>query len=254
MNLKNKTILITGASSGIGKALAIEFSKINCNLILTARRENLIHEYRSELQLNDANLLILKNDVSDKNSCAESYRTALEKFGGIDVAVLNAGAGHSVTVERYDSAWAERIYGANVFGIIYWVEQLLPEFIKRKSGIIAGVSSLADNRGFSGSGFYCSSKAAASLYLEGLRVELARYNIKVITVKPGFVKTPMTDKNNYKMPFIMDADKAAGIIKRGLEKEKRIIQFPWLMVFITRLLGLLPGNIYEFLAKRSKVK
>ena len=254
MNILNKTILITGASTGIGKALAIELSKTDCNLILTARRENLIHDYRSMLELKDESLLILKNDVSDKESCKESYRKSIEKFGNIDIAILNAGAGHHVTVENYDSAWADKIFGANLFGIVYWIEQLLPEFTKRKSGIIAGVSSLADNRGYSGSGFYCSSKSAASIYLEGLRVELYRYGVKVITVKPGFVKTPMTDKNNFEMPFIMQPDKAAKIIIKGIEREKRIIQFPRIMVLLTRLIGIIPGGLYGFFARRVKIK
>ena len=254
MNLKNKTILITGASTGIGKALAVELSKTNCKLILTARRENLIEEFRNELDLPDENILILKNDVSDKTNCKETYSKIIEKFGGVDIAILNAGTGHTVTVEKYDSAWADKIIGANLFGIIYWVEQLLPEFINRKSGIIAGVSSLADNRGFSGSGFYSSSKAAATIYLEGLRVELAPYNVKVITIRPGFVKTPLTDKNKYDMPFIMSAEKAAKIILKGIIKEKRLVQFPFGMVAITRLIGALPGSLYEFLAKKIKFR
>ena len=126
--------------------------------------------------------------------------------------------------------------------------------MNNKNGIIVGVSSLADHRGFSGSGFYCASKSAASIYLEGLRVELKPYNIKVITVKPGFVKTPMTDQNKFKMPLLMPAEKAADIIIAGIEKEKRIIQFPLPMVLLTRLVGLIPGGLYEWLASKAKVQ
>ncbi len=254
MLLENKTILITGASTGIGKALACELSKINCRLILTARRENLIKEYRNELFLKDDDLLILKNDVCDKSSCAEAYQQIIKKFGGVDLAILNAGFGQNVKVENFDSAWAEKIYGTNVMGLVYWVEQLIPDFIKNKSGVIAGVSSLADNRGFSGSGFYSSSKAAATFFLEGLRVELYPYNVKVITIKPGFVKTPMTDKNNFEMPFLMPVEKAAKIIIKKIEREKRIIQFPWQTFFLTRLIGLLPSGVYEYFARKIKVQ
>lgn len=254
MLFKEKTVLITGASSGIGKALAIELSKLNCRLVLTARRDNLIRDYKDELEVEDNNLLILKNDVSDKVSCAESYGKIVEEFGSVDVAILNAGMGRTMKVEEYNSRHAENIIGTNFMGIIYWVEQLVPDFIKRKTGIIAGVSSMADNRGYSGSGFYSASKAAATIYLEGLRIELYKHNVRVITIRPGFVKTPMTAKNNFEMPFLMSPEKSAKYIAKGIEKEKRVIQFPSAMVLITTLVGLIPGRIYELLASRVDKK
>lgn len=262
MNFNNKVVLITGASTGIGKAIAVKLLEANCKLVLTARRTELIEEYLNQSLITNHPLrerseasqsLILKCDVSKKEEVISAYEQIKEKFGKVDVAILNAGVGHNVTIENYDSRFAEETFGTNIFGIVYWVEQLLPDFVKRKEGIIAGVSSLADNRGYSGSGFYCASKAAASIYLEGLRVELKRYGIKVITVKPGFVKTPMTDKNEFKMPLLMEPEKAAHIIIDGIKKEKRVIQFPWQMVLLTRLVGLLPGSFYEWLAGRSRI-
>ncbi|NJD22078.1 MAG: SDR family NAD(P)-dependent oxidoreductase, partial [Melioribacter sp.] len=221
MNFNSKVVLITGASTGIGKALTLKLMSEDCKLVLLSRRTELIKEYLCQSQITNSQLcerigasqsLIIKCDVSNKDEAASAYKQIIEKFGKVDVAILNAGVGHTVTVENYNSRFAEETFGANVFGIVYWVEQLLPEFVKRKEGMIVGISSLADNRGYSGSGFYGASKAAASIYLEGLRVELKRYGIKVITVKPGFVKTPMTDKNEFKMPLLMSADKAADII------------------------------------------
>ncbi|MEE9432480.1 MAG: SDR family NAD(P)-dependent oxidoreductase [Melioribacteraceae bacterium] len=252
MNFKNKVVLITGASTGIGKELVVTLSKTNCKIILVARRvellENLISEISNE---SNAEFLTLKCDVSKKEEVAEAYVQSINKFGRIDVAILNAGFGEKMKVEEYNSELAETTFGANVFGIVYWVEQLIPEFIKRRRGYIIGISSLADSRGFSGSGFYCASKAAASIYLEGLRVELIEHNIKVITVKPGFVKTPMTDKNDYAMPLIMETDKAVDIILKGIEKEKRIIQFPFPIVLGIKIISLLPNWLYEFLASKK---
>ncbi|MCL6096997.1 MAG: SDR family NAD(P)-dependent oxidoreductase, partial [Bacteroidetes bacterium] len=144
-------------------------------------------------------------------------------------------------------------FGVNVLGIIYWIEQLLPEFLQRKNGTIVGVSSLADNRGYSCSGFYCASKAAVTNYLEGLCVELKPHGIKVVTVKPGFVKTPMTDQNKFKMPMLMSPEKAASKILTGIKKEKRVIQFPLPMVLLTRIVGLIPGRLYEWLAVKLKI-
>lgn len=252
MNFNNKTILITGASTGIGKELAIELSKENCKLILVARRIELLNKLITDISPNSqSKFLALKCDVSKKEEVTKTFEEAKSKFGNIDVAILNAGFGENMKVDEYNSELAELTFGANVFGIIYWVEQLLPDFLQKKKGVIVGISSLADNRGFSGSGFYCASKAAASVYLEGLRIELYKYNIKVITVKPGFVKTPMTDKNDFEMPLLMQADKAAKIILKGIKNEKRIIQFPFPIVLATKLVGLLPGWFYEFFAKRN---
>lgn len=253
MNFENKTVLITGASSGIGKEIARKLSKENCKLVLTSRRIELLEALQKSLRVDEKNILVIKCDVSKKEEVQLAYLKIKEKFGGVDVSILNAGVGHSVTPENYDSRFAEEIFGANFIGLIYWVEQLLPDLLKRNSGIIAGVSSLADNRGFSGSGFYCASKAAVSIYLEGLSVELKSRGIKVITIKPGFVKTPMTDQNKFNMPFLMEPDQAAEIIIEGLKKEKRIIQFPLQMVLLTRLIGLLPGGVYEWLASKTKV-
>ena len=253
MNFNNKVVLITGASTGIGKAIAQKLANENCKLVLLSRRTELIEEYLRQSPITNNQPLIMKCDVSNKVEVAGAYKQIIEMFGRVDIAILNAGVGHTVTIENYNSQFAEETFGANIFGIVYWVEQLLPDFVKRKEGVIVGVSSLADNRGYSGSGFYGASKAAASIYLEGLRVELKRFGIKVITVKPGFVKTPMTDKNEFKMPLLMKPDKAAHIIIDGIKKEKRVIQFPWQMVLLTRLVGLLPGSLYEWLAYKTKM-
>jgi short-subunit dehydrogenase len=216
---------------------------MNTKLALIARRDNLLKELESLSE----NILSIKCDVSKKDEVSNAYNQIIEKFGKIDIAILNAGYSVRMRVEDYDSAQAEEIFGANVFGIIYWVEQLIPEMMKRKSGIIAGVSSLADSKGYSKSGFYSASKAAATIYLEGLESELRKYNIKVISVRPGFVRTPMTDKNEFKMPFLMEPQKAAKIILSGIKKEKRMIQFPMPLVLLTRLIPLIPHRLYQIL-------
>lgn len=262
MTFTNKTILLTGASSGIGKALAQKLAMIDCTLILTARRTNLIEEYLSNLNNKRAEIIIDSCDVANKNSVSESMikiKTRLADGQGkiknnIDIAILNAGTSYRTDITEFNSKHAEEIFGVNVMGIVYWIEQLLPQMMKRKNGMIVGTASLADSRGYAKSEFYCASKAAVTKILEGLRVELHPYNVKVITVKPGFVKTPMTDKNKFKMPFIISPDKAADIIFRGIEKEKPVIAFPPVLTFASWLGGILPSSIYEFFARRVKVK
>jgi short-subunit dehydrogenase len=248
MNFKGKSILITGASSGIGKALTKEFAAQECTIFLASRRKNLLDEIKKELSAVNSNILTYECDVINKQSIAETFAKIKDKTDFIDLAILNAGFGHNMKIENFDSKYAEQIFGVNVLGMIYWIEKLLPDFLKMKKGIIAGVSSLADNRGFSESGFYCASKAAATIYLDGLRVELKRHGVKVITVKPGFVKTPMTDKNDFRMPLIMPAEKAAKIIVKGLIKEKSIIQFPLPLVLGSKFVGALPTFFYERIA------
>ena len=249
MTFNNKTVLITGASSGIGKAVGEKLLQINCNLILTARRNDIIENWVNKLENKKANILILKNDVINKSNVAQTFAKITEEFGNIDVAILNSGIGKNVTTQNFSSQIAEDIINTNFLGVVYWIEQLLPNMMKNKSGIIAPISSLADNRGYSGSGFYCASKAALSIFAEGLSIDLAKFGIKVITIKPGFVKTPMTDQNKFKMPFMISAKKAAEKIISGIEKEKTIIQFPFPTVLGAKIIGMLPNWVYRLIAK-----
>jgi len=258
MELRNKTILLTGASSGIGKEIAKKLAVYDCRLFLLAGRTYLIEEYLKRLPEVTADINIIPNDVSDKADVGKCFdeitKIIKEKYTdeGIDIAILNAGIDSKISPGNFNSEAAEKIFGVNYFGIVYWIEKLMPSFMKNKKGMIVGVSSLADNRGYGGSGFYCSSKAAVSIFLEGLRLELIPYGINVITVKPGFVKTPMTDKNDFKMPFLMNPGKAAGIILKGIKKEKRLIRFPIPTVIGSYIIGLLPGRFYEFLSRKLR--
>ncbi len=246
MTFENKTILITGASTGIGKALAEKFSRIKCNLILTARRVELLEEIKSNSANGSADIFIFKNDVSDREDVKQ---TMIKIKNDIDIAILNAGVGRTINPDSYNSADGDYVYSINVLGLVYWIEELLPSMKKNGNGIIAGVSSLADNRGYPGSSFYCGSKAAASVMLEGLRVEFIKYGIKVITIKPGFVATPMTAKHKFHMPFLMAPEKAAGIIFRGIRKEKKVIQFPWQTGLGAKLVSIIPNFIFDRIMK-----
>ncbi|MDH7603607.1 MAG: SDR family NAD(P)-dependent oxidoreductase [Melioribacter sp.] len=253
MEFTGSTILLTGASSGIGKALTEKLSKEKCKLILCARRLDILEKFKEE-QNHYAEIFSFKCDVSNKEEVENTYKKIKNDIGNIDLAILNAGVGYRMNIENFNSEYAKETFGVNFFGLVYWIENLIPDFLKRGKGVIAGVSSLADNRGYSKSSFYCASKAAATIFLEGLRVELKPYGIKVITIKPGFVKTPMTDKNEFKMPFLMSAEKAADIILNGIKKEKRIIQFPFPTVISSRLIGCMPSGLYEFLMSHFNEK
>jgi len=249
ITLKNKKIFLTGASSGIGYALAKKLVQDGNIVSVLARRIDRLHELSAELKGTPGIIYTYQCDITDTERLREVTSEIVNISGGIDIAILNSGIGRPEGVDKYSSEYADEIFGTNVIGMIKCIEVLLPVFTKQKYGIIAGVSSLADNRGYRGSGFYCASKAAATTLLESLRLEMSRYGVKVVTIKPGFVKSEMTARNKFKMPFIMDAEKAAGIIIRGLKKEKRIIQFPLPTVIGAKIIGLLPGRLYEYLEK-----
>lgn len=251
MNLTGKNVVITGASSGIGKALALRFAKEGCSLVLLARRIDELESVAHEVSKYHAMVKIYKCDVSDKDEVEKVFIQIKKFFNSIDILVLNAGVSFRTDVRKNESAKAEQTFAVNVLGMIYCANQVIPDFIQAKRGMIVGVSSLAESRGFPRSGFYCASKAAASTYLESLRTELKKYNVKVITVKPGFVKTPMTDKNEFDMPFIIPVEKAVKIIIEGIKKEKKIIQFTFGAVLGIKFIKLMPNWLFDHLSQRQ---
>ena len=250
MNFTNKVVLLTGASSGIGYSLAKSLPKENCSLALISRRKNILKQLETELKNRRNRVISYSCDVSNIDEVRETYSQIKNDFGKVDIAILNAGISHRADVKNYSAEIAEKIFNVNVFGIINFVEQLLPEFLERREGIIVGVSSLAEVRGFPKSGFYNASKSAASLLLESLRIELKPFGVNVITIKPGFVRSPMTDKNDFRMPFLMDIDEATNSIIKGLRKEKQIIQFPLPIVFGAKIMKLLPNWLFDYLMSK----
>ena len=251
MDFKNKTVLITGASSGIGYSLAKLLPKENCSLALLSRSyeklQNLVDEIKSDGGIAKA----YRCDVAKPDEVKNIFDAVKKDFGKIDIAVLNAGISSRAEIRNYSSVIGKEIFEVNTLGIVNCVEQLLPDFMERKEGMIVGVTSLAESRGFPRSGFYNASKAAASLLLESLRVELKPFNVKVLIVKPGFVRTPMTDKNEFQMPFLMDVNTAAKIILNGIKKEKSIIQFPLPIVIGSKIIKYMPDWLFDFLMSKE---
>lgn len=254
MILTGKNVVITGASSGIGKALAFRFAKEGCSLVLLARRIEELESIAQEVSKYHVIVKIYKCDVSNKEEVEKVFIQIKKFFSSIDILALNAGVSFRTDVRKDESAKAIQTFAVNVLGMIFCANQVIPDFIQAKKGMIVGVSSLAESRGFPRSGFYCASKAAASTYLESLRVELKKFNVKVLTVKPGFVKTPMTDKNEFDMPFIIPVKKAAQIIIEGIKKEKKIIQFTLGAVLGIKILKLLPNWLFDRIAQRQLKK
>lgn len=254
MDLKNKNILITGASSGIGYELAKQLANENCNLILVSRRKEILDSLAQKIGTDKNIVLTYQCDIRNKSEVKNIFDDIRKKIDHIHIAILNSGIGHNITMEDFDSKFADETFQVNVLGMIYCIEELLKDFLPKKAGVIVGVSSIADVRGFPRSGIYCSSKAAASTMLESFRVELKHHKIKVITVRPGWVRTPMVSKNDFKMPFLMAADKAAQIIITGIKKEKKVIEFPFGTVLGGKIIKILPNFLFDYLTTKGLPK
>lgn len=250
MDFKNSVVLITGASSGIGFQLAKDLAIEGAQLALLSRRTDLLISLSEKLS-DITKVKYYKCDVTAKNEVVETISKVKKDFGKIDIAILNSGVAFRSSVLNYKSEEAEKTFNTNVLGAVYCIEQLLPEFISEKRGVIVGISSLGDGKGFPKSGFYSASKAAFTILLESLRIELKKYNVKVVTIKPGFVKTAMTDKNEFKMPFLISVEEGSKIILDGLKKDKSIIEFPWQTTIGAKILRMMPTKWFEAIASKE---
>jgi NAD(P)-dependent dehydrogenase (short-subunit alcohol dehydrogenase family) len=245
-------VWLSGASSGLGEALARELVSRGSRVALFARREENLKRIREQLlrSFPGSEVLVQAGDVRDRARVREAVAEARSKFGGIDVLLLNAGIGDSLFPDKFDAELVERIMAVNYLGAVYGIEAALPDMLARKSGTIVGVSSVGAVRGFPTAGPYCASKAALTSFLESLRLDLWGRGVKVITVSPGFIKTPLTDRNRFPMPFIQPADRAARRIVDGIAKGKREIHFPRRLTIPLKLLRCLPGGLYDRIFSR----
>lgn len=244
--MKYKNVIIIGASKGIGKALAVEYASCGSKLVLLSKNEEEVRKVSEETNSGGGTSHYRRCDVTSKEELRFGLEFAQTELNSIDLVIINSGVGGPNWMESFSSEQFIKTFEVNTFGIAHALEILIPIMLKQGYGTIAGVTSLADVRGYGGSSSYSASKAAGSILLESARVELKKHNIRVITIRPGFVKTAMTDKNEFKMPLLMQPPKAAKIIRRKIEKGRSIVQFPWPIVMATRLIKILPNWIYDW--------
>jgi short-subunit dehydrogenase len=241
--MSNKRAVITGASSGIGLDLARELSKRGYDLVLLARRIDLLERLAQELPTKS---VAIACDVLDGAAVRDAVRRGEEQLGGpFDLAIANAGVSIPNHATKFNIADAEQVIRVNVLGVMYLYDAVIAGMIERKSGRFVGVASVAGLRGLPTSGPYSASKAALHAFLEAARIELVPYGVGVTTVNPGFVVTEMTAKNRFYMPFLMQSPKAARIIADGIERGKRVIEFPRPTSLLMRIARLLPDALYE---------
>jgi len=245
-------VIITGASSGLGAALARHYASRGATLGLIARRQSELERLRAALSVPCE---IYPLDVRDTVALAAAARHFTAKHGCPDIVIANAGVSLGTLTEHAGDLQAiQDVLDINVMGMVKAFQPFLGGMRERGSGTLAGVASVAGYRGLPGGAAYSASKAAAITYLEGLRVELRTSGVKVVTICPGYIATPMTEKNAYSMPFLMSAESAAAKITDLIARGKVFSVIPWQMAIVARLMHVLPDWLYDRLAARSPRK
>lgn len=254
-NPKYSHVVITGASSGIGAALALALAEPGVLLSLTGRNSTRLEAVAGQCRMRGATVETGLVDVTDRQRLSE-WLCARDDSCPVDLLIANAGisGGTGDVMNGEDPAQARRIFDVNVTGVLNTVEPLLGRMISRGRGQVALMSSLAGFVGWPGAPAYCASKAAVRVYGEGLRASLARTGVKVNVICPGFVRSPMTDANDFSMPMIMPAARAAEIVVRGLHKNRGRIAFPIPVYLFVLLLAALPQSLAQILLKKTPAK
>jgi short-subunit dehydrogenase len=246
-------VFITGASSGLGTALARAYAARGATLALVARRASVLQQLADELsELSSNPAYIYPLDVTDAAALDAAARDFSARAGLPDIVIANAGVSvGTLTEEAGDIAAFERVMAVNVMGMVHTFAPFAAAMRTRCSGRLVGIASVAGVRGLPGAGAYSASKAAVSTYLEALRVEMRGSGVKVVTIAPGYVDTPMTAVNDYPMPFMLAADEAArrmlGVIDRG--SAHAVV--PWQMGVVAALMRCLPNAMYARLAAHA---
>ena len=236
-----KTIWITGGSTGIGKSLAIKFANEGWNVAISARREELL----SQLSEKYENISSFPLDVTDKIKCKEIFNQIKNKYESVDICFFSTGTWNPKKEKDIDVEQIENVFKVNFFGTLNTVKAVEEYFKSKKDGIITIVSSIAGYKGLPNSTGYGPSKSALNNLAESLYFDFQRFGVRICLVSPGFIKTPMTDKNNFKMPFLKTPEYAAEKIYNGLIKQNVFeIHFPKSLTLILKFLNLLPNKIY----------
>lgn len=248
--LNKKVIWITGASQGIGRATALEAARQGATVVATARN----YSNLSSLQLEAAELpgiiIPLTADVTDQSSVESAADFIRNRFGRIDQAILNAGTYIQTPGPDFHSSHMRQHFELNVMGVCYCLDTVIPMMIQQQSGVIAINSSLAGYRGLPASAAYGATKAALINMSESLAIDLHGYGVSVKVINPGFVKTPLTDKNEFPMPFMISSEEAARKILSGIHSSSFEIRFPALFGLIMATLKALPYRAYFYLMRK----
>ena len=246
MSENQKKIWITGASSGIGKAAAEKFAKEGWKVAVSARRKELLDELAK-----DQNITSFPLDVTNRDQINKVFKSILNEFGDLDICLFSSGTYEPKDEQNIDPDKIKNVMNVNFLGVIDCVKAVEDFFKNKQSGHISIVSSIAGYRGLPNSSGYGPSKAALTNFSESIYFDFKKYKVKVSVVSPGFIKTPLTDKNEFPMPFLKSPEFAAEKIYNGLMNSNSFeIDFPKQLTFTLKFLRILPYRIYLFLVDK----
>jgi NAD(P)-dependent dehydrogenase (short-subunit alcohol dehydrogenase family) len=255
MDWKNKVIFLTGASSGIGEALALDLAKRGAALGILARRSDLLARVKSECERLGGKALPLVCDITDSSGVRAAAENLRNEFGHINILIANAGiGGNDEKTRSLNPIAVKRVIDTNLIGAVNAVHVVLPEMLERGSGHLVGISSLAGSRGLLRSAAYSASKAGLNAYFESVRLDVQDKGVAVTIIQPGFIKTPLTAGRASRMPFIMELGDAIPLIIKAIEKKKKFAAFPWQLSTIVRAGTFMPAWMYDFIASRARYR
>ncbi|HSK70745.1 MAG TPA: SDR family NAD(P)-dependent oxidoreductase [Pyrinomonadaceae bacterium] len=252
---KDKVVFLTGASSGIGEALALELAKRGAILGLLARRESLLRDLVAKCERKGTAAREFPCDITDEIAVQDAANELRNEFGKIDILIANAGIGggakHAKDLKPQDF---RRVIDTNLVGAVNSVSAVLPQMMEQGSGQIVAISSLAGFRGLPKSAAYCASKAGMTAYFESVRLDVQNKGIAVTIIQPGFIKTPLTSGRANKMPFLMELEDSIPYFLRAIEKKKKFAAFPWQLATLVRAGRVFPAWLYDKIAGGAKYR
>jgi short-subunit dehydrogenase len=253
MDWEHKVVLITGASSGIGRGLAVELGRRGATVGLLARRTEVLEEVAREIGRSGGRALALPADVTNGDALRAAAAELRRRYGPIDLLVANAGISVNTFVPDLCEKRIAELINVNVIGVVNSVSAVLSEMVARGRGHLVVNSSLAAYRGLPKSAAYCASKAAVSSFAEALRIDLKGSGVDVTIIHPGFVRTPLI-RHMTRTPYLMEVDQAVAKIVNAIEKRKKGYSFPWQMATLARACKLLPIPMYDWFTARNSFR
>lgn len=255
MDWKSKVILLTGASSGIGEALATELAKRGATLGLLARRGDLLKELAVKCEAAGGKARILVCDVVDAKAVQASADVLRNEFGKIDILIANAGiGGNNEETRNFNAEAVKKVIDINLIGAVNAVAAVLPAMLENKSGQLVAISSLAGIRGLPRSAAYSASKAGMTAFFESVRLDVQERGIAVTIIQPGFIKTPLTSGRAAKMPFLMELEDSMPHFINAIEKRIKFASFPWQLAAFVWSGKIFPAWLYDKVAGRAKFR
>jgi short-subunit dehydrogenase len=252
MNWKDKRVFLTGASSGIGEALAVALAKKGAILGLLARRKELLEKLAKDCEAAGGSARVFACDVTNEADVLNAADDFFAEFNRIDILIANAGIGGNDAETRALKPLAvKKVIDINLLGAVNSVHAVLPRMLERGSGQIVAISSLAGFRGLPKSAAYSASKAGMTAFFESVRLDVKHLGVDVTIIQPGFIRTPLTSGRSSKMPFLMDLDAAIPLFIKAIEKKKKFAAFPWQLATIVRAGKFMPAWVYDRIAGRT---